>query len=64
MGVDDARESKRDLVKFWKDNAGQREELQQRKDKASVEALEFITGQVKLTQSWLKSRIANLEENN
>lgn len=64
MGIDDAREAKRDLVKFWKDNAGQREELQQRKDKASVEALEFITGQVKLTQSWLKSRIANLEENN
>ena len=62
MGIDDARDSKRNLVKFWKDNSEQRQQLQQRTDKASVEAFEFITNQVKLTQGWLKSRIANLEE--
>ena len=64
MGIDDARDSKRNLVKFWKDNSEQRQQLQQRTDKASVEAFEFITNQVKLTQGWLKSRIANLEEIN
>lgn len=64
MGIDDARAAKRDLVKFWNDNAEQREQLQKRTDKASVEAFEFITNQVKLTQSWLKSRIVKIEETN
>ena len=63
MGADDARAAKRDLVKFWKDNAEQREELKKKGDKASTEAVDWITQQVKQTQNWLKNRIANLEEN-
>ena len=64
MGADDARAAKRDLVKFWKDNAEQREELKKKGDKASTEAVDWITAQVKQTQNWLKNRIANLEEIN
>ena len=62
MGLDDAREAKTDLEKYWYDNSDSRNELKNRADETSVEALDWIKQQVKQTGSWLKSRIKKLEE--
>ena len=62
MGIDDVKQTKLDLVKFWKDNSAQREDLSNSDKQSSEETLSWITERVKQAQTFLKNRENAIKE--
>ena len=61
-GIDDVKQTKLDLVKFWKDNSAQREDLSNSDKQSSKETLSWITERVKEAQTFLKNRENAIKE--